>query len=1224
MRKRWKLFAVPVLALLATPCAGATVIPERMTGAHALTVEAEEALAARPGRRGAPGTQLPPTAGQKQGTNSVAAVLNEDGSIQPGANGSFDVSGFSMAYGPNGAPRFVRAQAACGPADWDAQFGLNGTNGGVNVLAVMGNAIYVGGFFTAAGNVAANGVAKFDTTTNTWSALSQGNGNGVDGFVNALAVSGNSLFVGVAFGSVANLGGTGATPAIPANRIAKFDTTTNTWSALSQGSGNGVGGNQVLALAVSGNSLFVGGDFTTANQGGTGATPAIPANGVAKFDITTNTWSALSQGDGNGVSSTVAALAVSGNSVFVGGVFTTVNQGGTGATPAITANNVATFDTTTNTWSGISQGNGNGVNNTVLGLAVSGNSLFVGGNFTMANQGGTGATPAITANRVAKFDTTTNTWSALSQGDGNGVNFSVKALAVSGNSLFVGGSFTTANLGGTGATPAITANNVAKFDITTNTWAALKQGDGNGVSDTVFALAVSGNSLFVGGSFTTANQGGTGVTPAISASQVAKFDITANTWTTLKQGDGNGVTGSVNALAVSGNSLFVGGSFTIVGNVAVNSVARFDTTTNTWSALAQGNGNGVASYNGDTSAVNALAVIGNGVYVGGNFHMVNRGGTGATPAISAEGVARFDLATNTWSNLSQGDGNGVNSSVMALAVSGSSLYVGGFFSTANVSGVNPFSRVSAHRVAKFDTITNTWSALTAQNNPNANGVDDVVFAVVVSGSNIFVGGSFTNANDDGGGGGARINANRVAKFDTITNTWSALSEGNGNGVTSGGAIGLNNRVRALAVIGNSLFVGGNVTTANQGGTGATPAITANGVAKFDITANAWSALSNGNGNGLNTNSSFDEVRALAVSGNSLFVGGSFVTANLGGTGATPAITANNVAKFDTIANIWSALAGSGGGNGVNGDNGSGNLAVDALAVKDCDLFVGGDFLIADNKVSQSIARYGGPNATPTPTLAIDNVTANEGNSGPTPFVFTVTLSAASASTVTVNFATADGTATVASGDYMSTSGTVTFTPGQTSQPITVPVNGDTSVEPNETFFVNLTSPTNATIAVAQGTGTIQNDDAAPLPTLSISSVAANEGNSGPTPFGFTVTLSAASASTVTVNFATADGTATTASGDYVATSGTLTFAPGETSKPVTVTVNGDTSVEPNETFFVNLTSPTNATIAVAQGTGTITDDDSPPAAIPTLSEWGKILLGLSLLALGTWRLGNHG
>ena len=251
-----------------------------------------------------------------------------------------------------------------------------------------------------------------------------------------------------------------------------------------------------------------------------------------------------------------------------------------------------------------------------------------------------------------------------------------------------------------------------------------------------------------------------------------------------------------------------------------------------------------------------------------------------------------------------------------------------------------------------------------------------------------------------------------------------------------------------------------------------------------------------------------------------------------------------------------------------------------------------------------------------PTLSINNVNANEGNAGTTPFVFTVTLSAASASTVTVNYATADGTATSGS-DYAATSGTLTFNPGITTQTITVNVNGDTTVEPNEPFVVNLSVPTNATIATAQGTGTIVNDDVAPLPTLSINNVNANEGNAGTTPFVFTVTLSAASASTVTVNYATADGTATSGS-DYAATSGTLTFNPGITTQTITVNVNGDTTVEPNEPFVVNLSAPTNATIATAQGTGTIVNDDAGTPAvasvIPTLEDWAMVALAILLAA----------
>jgi len=105
----------------------------------------------------------------------------------------------------------------------------------------------------------------------------------------------------------------------------------------------------------------------------------------------------------------------------------------------------------------------------------------------------------------------------------------------------------------------------------------------------------------------------------------------------------------------------------------------------------------------------------------------------------------------------------------------------------------------------------------------------------------------------------------------------------------------------------------------------------------------------------------------------------------------------------------------------------------------------------------------------------------------------VTLSAVSSQSVTVNFATANNTATAGS-DYVATSGTLTFNPGDTTKPITVVVNGDTTVEPNETFFVNLSNAVNATIADGQGVGTILNDDALPTPTLSINDVSVTEGN----------------------------------------------------------------------------------------------------------------------------------
>src|SRR6185369_6209268 len=95
---------------------------------------------------------------------------------------------------------------------------------------------------------------------------------------------------------------------------------------------------------------------------------------------------------------------------------------------------------------------------------VIGSDLYVGGGFATANVAGSGTTPAVPANYVAKFNTTTRTWRALSNGNGNGVNSSVSALVVMGSDLYVGGYFTTANAGGSGSTPAVPANYITKFN----------------------------------------------------------------------------------------------------------------------------------------------------------------------------------------------------------------------------------------------------------------------------------------------------------------------------------------------------------------------------------------------------------------------------------------------------------------------------------------------------------------------------------------------------------------------------------------------------------------------------------------------------------------------------------------------------------------------------------------------------------------------------------------
>jgi hypothetical protein len=225
--------------------------------------------------------------------------------------------------------------------------------------------------------------------------------------------------------------------------------------------------------------------------------------------------------------------------------------------------------------------------------------------------------------------------------------------------------------------------------------------------------------------------------------------------------------------------------------------------------------------------------------------------------------------------------------------------------------------------------------------------------------------------------------------------------------------------------------------------------------------------------------------------------------------------------------------------------------------------------------------------TGTGTIAVGDVSKAEGNSGTSLMNFPVTLSTASGKVVTVNYATSAGSGT-AGEDYVTSSGTVTFPAGSTTQYASIVINGDTKYEATEQFFVNLSAAVNATISDSLALGTITNDDT--LPQISINDVSVAEGNSGTKLATFTVSLSNPSSASITVKYATADGTATAGS-DYVSASGTLTFAAGTTSQTVSVTINGDTAVEANEMFNVNLSAPTNSTIARATGTGTILNDD---------------------------------
>ena len=253
-------------------------------------------------------------------------------------------------------------------------------------------------------------------------------------------------------------------------------------------------------------------------------------------------------------------------------------------------------------------------------------------------------------------------------------------------------------------------------------------------------------------------------------------------------------------------------------------------------------------------------------------------------------------------------------------------------------------------------------------------------------------------------------------------------------------------------------------------------------------------------------------------------------------------------------------------------------------------------------------------ATPLPVLSIADASVAEGAVGATPsLTFTATLSSMHSQPVTVAFAATDVSAT-AGEDYTETTGTLMFASGTTTQTISVPILGDALDEIDETFTMALSVPVNALVSTTAGTatGTITDDD--DPPTVSIADASVAEGNSSETDMEFTVTLSEASGREVTVAYATADGTganaATLADSDYTMTTGTLTFAKGDTSQTFTVEVSGDEAMESDETFTVTLSAPEGAALGEGEATGTITDDDTPAISITPIDDAIAFVSGL--------------
>ncbi|MGE3911507.1 MAG: Calx-beta domain-containing protein [Chloroflexota bacterium] len=307
---------------------------------------------------------------------------------------------------------------------------------------------------------------------------------------------------------------------------------------------------------------------------------------------------------------------------------------------------------------------------------------------------------------------------------------------------------------------------------------------------------------------------------------------------------------------------------------------------------------------------------------------------------------------------------------------------------------------------------------------------------------------------------------------------------------------------------------------------------------------------------------------------------------------------------NTTVTVDFATGGPGATPGVDYVATSGTLTfTPGTTVQNVPITINGDLTPETNE--QIIVTFSSPSGAPLlfPTglgsildddspisLVVDDTNVFEGDTGTTNMDFTVRLSRPSASPFSVDYQTLPGGTAISGADYTPVGLTTLNIPANvTTATFTVPILTDLIQEPDKTVLVQISNATGgAIINDPTATGTILDDDGPPV--IAINNEAQIEGCDGTTTIAFSVTLSRPTSSAVTVNYATADGTAAAGS-DYNAVSGTLTFTPGQTLKPIEVQIIGDTLVEADETFQVNLSGATNATIGIPSVTGTILNDD---------------------------------
>lgn len=844
--------------------------------------------------------------------------------------------------------------------------------------------------------------------------------------VNALLTHEGDLY---AAGWVSEAGG------LPISNIARWDG--RRWHPL----GSGVQGT-VYALAWFEGELYVAGRIDRAG--------GVLANGIARWDGTA--WNLVGDGMiGAFGDPMVHALVVFQGALYAGGDF---KQAGD-----VEVNGLARWDGTA--WSSVGDvlSGSYGDAGEIYALAADATTLYAGGQFSQIG--------GAEARSVAAWNGTA--WSALGGGalDDDLVP-TVRALALRGDHLYIGGSFERA--GGR------TVRNLAAWHRATQTWAGFGQGIRGEFSDgEVRAILPLGDDLFVAGDIAFA--GGT------AAKHVARWNGSA--WSPLTQEGDKGVDFQASALAPGPNgSVFVGGDFTYAGTLVVNRITRWQA--GRFHALGEGvhSGSTISGtiYGVATSADGKVYVAGQFRYAGSavaenvamwdgeQWHALGSGTDGIVFCIATRGddvfiggrfttaggvaashIARWNATSKTWHAM----GSGTNGYVWDLATDGQWVYAVGDFTAAG--------SVAAEDMARWD--GTAWSKLGTGIQFNPNGT---VYAVLLDGDYVWIGGDFLSVKV----GNAYPEVNSLLAWRQSTDEWFTVGGGVTRKASSSDVWGL---VSSLEKLNGELYVGGRFDKA--GGVGA------NGIARWDGTN--WAALGSGVGG-----EHVQDVNALAVHGTDLYVAGQFMSAG--------AVQSRAIARWNAATQSWSGLVG-----GLSGSDFA--LAYD-LARHGQNLYAGGVFLTAGGAPASAFAQWhltgtpppagatftmnparldftelvAGREATQIVTITNSSGTATmTGTVGalPAPFSVTVgggafTLGPGQAHAVTVRFAP------VAAGEY-SAALNITHDATNTPSPVVLAVTGRgasavqtvtmRAFDPQETQFAVASNGDHATFGFVFGT-----------------------------------------------------------------------------------------------------------------------------------------------------------